>query len=87
VQEFKSGKGWGAIARKHNVNLGKLVSEAKQAHEAVTAKTRHEEGRHQPPQKSSEESTRGGEGGRRGHGGEVSPGGGMGHGGRGGRGR
>jgi hypothetical protein len=31
VQEFKSGKGWGEIAKKDNVNLGKVVSDLKRA--------------------------------------------------------
>lgn len=32
VAEFRHGKGWGAIAREHNLSLGKLVSEVKTSH-------------------------------------------------------
>lgn len=34
------GKGWRAIAKAHGLNLGRLVSEVKAAHEAIEAKGR-----------------------------------------------
>src|SRR5574341_1267800 len=35
VSEFRSGKGWGAIAREHDLKLGKLVSEVSTTHRAI----------------------------------------------------
>ncbi len=35
------GKKWRAIAKAHGLNLGRLVSEAKAAHEAIEAKGLH----------------------------------------------
>ncbi len=35
VQEFKSGKGWGEIAKENNLNLGKVVSGLKRANKQV----------------------------------------------------
>src|SRR5258705_7010601 len=35
VAEFRSGKSWDAIARDHNVNLGKLTSDVRQSQEIV----------------------------------------------------
>jgi hypothetical protein len=35
AQEFKSGKGWGEIAKEDNLNLGKVVSDLKRANKKV----------------------------------------------------
>ncbi len=35
AQEMKSGKGWGEIAKENNINLGKVVSDLKQANKKV----------------------------------------------------
>ena len=35
AQEFKSGKGWGVIARENNVKLGRVVSDLKRANKGV----------------------------------------------------
>jgi hypothetical protein len=35
AQEFKSGKGWGEIAKQDNLNLGKVVSDLKRANKKV----------------------------------------------------
>jgi hypothetical protein len=40
IAEHKSGKGWGEIAKEHNVKLGPIVSEAKESSRALEAKTR-----------------------------------------------
>lgn len=37
VGEFRSGKGWGEIARERNLNVGKLVSEVKESNAGVQA--------------------------------------------------
>ncbi len=38
ISEHKSGKGWGVIAKAHNVNLGGVVGEAKESARALEAK-------------------------------------------------
>lgn len=40
IAEHKSGKGWGAIAKAHNVKLGPMVSELKKSDEALEAKAK-----------------------------------------------
>ncbi len=35
AQEFKSGKGWGVIAKENNLNLGRVVSDLKRANKQV----------------------------------------------------
>jgi hypothetical protein len=43
VGEFRSGKGWGKIAKEHNVNLGQLVSDVRRSAHAVEAEGRRGE--------------------------------------------
>lgn len=46
VEQFRSGKGWGRIAKDHGVSLGELVSEVKESRHAVEGQAhRTEEGR------------------------------------------
>ena len=40
IAEHKSGKGWGAIAKAHNVSLGPLVSEVKKSDQALEARAK-----------------------------------------------
>lgn len=37
VSEFRSGKGWGEIARDHHVNLGKMIGEVRASRPAIRA--------------------------------------------------
>lgn len=82
VGEFRSGQGWGQIARQHGLNLGELVSEVKEAREAIEAQAQRTD--HSAPGITTEPGTRGREAGPA----PIGPGfGGMGgrgsHGGRG----
>lgn len=43
VGDFRSGKGWGKIAKEQNVNLGQLVSDVRRAAHAVEAEGRRGE--------------------------------------------
>lgn len=40
IAEHKSGRGWGAIAKEHNVKLGPVVSELKKSDQALEAKAK-----------------------------------------------
>ncbi len=48
IAEHKSGKGWGAIAKAHNVKLGSMVSELKKSDEALEAKAKKADKGHRP---------------------------------------
>lgn len=72
IAEHKDGKGWGAIAKEHNVKLGPLVSEVKKSSRAVEAKAKKAE--------KEDEADHGGKGkGHPGHDGGPGHGGGAGH--------
>ncbi len=46
VAEFRSGKGWGEIAREHNLNLGTLVREVRASHTAIRSSLSDSGGAH-----------------------------------------
>ncbi len=59
VQEFKSGKGWGEIAKENNLNLGKVVSDLKRANKQVE-ENRAEQARANEHGSSASQSSEGG---------------------------
>ena len=65
AQEFKSGKGWGEIAKENNVKLGKVVSEVKRANKQLESV--HGGGPNKPSQAAHQHGPNG-VGGAKGHG-------------------
>lgn len=71
IAEHKSGKGWGAIAKEHNVKLGPIISEIKKSSHALEARAKgvdkgeeaekdHKAVKAEKPEKESERPSRGG---------------------------
>ena len=99
IAEHKSGKGWGAIAKEHNLKLGPIVSDVKKSNQALEAKAKQREhGREagkpakadkgERPEKESKRADAADERGERGFGQPgLSGGSGLGRGHGGGRGR
>lgn len=78
IAEHKAGKGWGAIAREHDVKLGPIISEVEKSDRTLEAKAKKAEKRRGGPEVEGEERGKGP--GHPGRGQEGHPGGGPGKG-------
>ncbi len=79
AQEFKSGKGWGEIAKENNVKLGKVVSSLKRANQQIE-KNRMEQGQQNAGSGASQGQGRGNSGASSNSGQGAGQGAGMGQG-------